>query len=172
MYYGSRSVEILEGGLEWVPSVEFDRPYREGEIVVRKDGYPYAKDYIGVLLWRGPEDSHGDSAGDRGGGQGGRNGRVETAIMRWDLVPGTTSGGRIRPWRRPCGRKRHGRRTRPLAARRDSPPTMPASRLWRACPATGTRGRRGCAWSRRRRPSRSGPIWKSRPGSSRGGNTR
>jgi putative SOS response-associated peptidase YedK len=80
MCYGSRPVVNLEGGLEWVPNAEFNRLYREGEIVVRKDGYHYAKDDIGVLLWRGP-------GGGQGGGQGGRNGRVEAAIMRWDLVP-------------------------------------------------------------------------------------
>lgn len=67
MCYGSKPVVNAKGGVDWIPNDDFNRMYKFGEIVVRKDGYHYAKDTLGAFLWR--------------------NGRIVAAPMRWDLVP-------------------------------------------------------------------------------------
>lgn len=67
MCYGSKPVVNAKGGIDWIPNDEFNRLYKDGEIVVRKDGYHYAKDTLAAFVWRGRQ--------------------VEAVPMRWDLVP-------------------------------------------------------------------------------------
>lgn len=67
MCYGSKPVINAKGGVDWIPNDEFNRMYKDGEIVVRRDGYHYAKDTVAAFRWRG--------------------GRIEVVPMRWDLVP-------------------------------------------------------------------------------------
>lgn len=67
MCYGSKPVVNAKGGVDWIPNEEFNRLYKDGEIVVRKDGYHYAKDTLAGFLWRGKS--------------------IEVVPMRWDLIP-------------------------------------------------------------------------------------
>jgi putative SOS response-associated peptidase YedK len=55
------------GWLHFVDRIDFYQLYRAGKIVTRSDGFHYAKDTVGALVWRG--------------------GGIEAVPMRWDLVP-------------------------------------------------------------------------------------
>ena len=67
MCYGSKPVVNARGGIDWIPNDEFNRLYKEGIIVPRKDGYHYAKDMLAAMVRRG--------------------GQVVVVPMRWDLIP-------------------------------------------------------------------------------------
>ncbi len=67
MCYGFYPVQGTEGGTDWVDRAEFFRLEREGKIVIRKDGFHYAKDTVGAVLFQ----DH----------------RFQTRPFRWDLVP-------------------------------------------------------------------------------------
>jgi putative SOS response-associated peptidase YedK len=67
MCYGFYPVKGTEGGTDWVDRQEFFRLEREGKIVIRKDGFHYARDTVGSVLFRDHE--------------------FQVKPMRWDLVP-------------------------------------------------------------------------------------
>jgi hypothetical protein len=51
MCYGFYPVQGTEGGTDWVDRNEFFRLEREGKIIIRKDGFHYAKDTVGAVLY-------------------------------------------------------------------------------------------------------------------------
>jgi putative SOS response-associated peptidase YedK len=67
MCYGFYPVKGTDGGTDWVDRSELFRLEREGKIIIRKDGFHYAKDTVGVVLFREHE--------------------FQASPMRWDLIP-------------------------------------------------------------------------------------